>query len=276
MTEIKEVLLDWFTNSGFQVRGDMPEANRVQITAVKVKEIWRISLTRHSPLATKVEAGCFVNEEPDKTKLKEFWNHVSEYIKGSLSETGNLHQGIPITVLSQIESVVCIKAKRKNSTVQISGFFYNDENLIICTAHDLEAVKEIKVILYDGREITGHIVKKDLQRDLALVYVNIKQDSFIPLDKGRNLLSIGERLYSIGCTANYGRTVYSGVMDGLPRRVNNLLLWKVNMEIYPGSSGSPVFDVQGHLVAMVMGRYRGTDSVGFLIPLETIIDFVRE
>jgi len=48
------------------------------------------------------------------------------------------------------------------------------------------------------------------------------------------------------------------------------------MKIYPGSSGSPVFDVQGNLVAIVKGRHRGTDSIGFLIPLETIIEFVRE
>jgi serine protease Do len=48
------------------------------------------------------------------------------------------------------------------------------------------------------------------------------------------------------------------------------------MKIYPGSSGSPVFDVQGNLVAVVKGRYRGSESIGFLIALETLLDFIRE
>jgi serine protease Do len=47
------------------------------------------------------------------------------------------------------------------------------------------------------------------------------------------------------------------------------------MEIHIGSSGSPVFDVQGNLVGIVKGRYRGTQTIGFLIPLETIIAFVK-
>jgi len=29
------------------------------------------------------------------------------------------------------------------------------------------------------------------------------------------------------------------------------------------------------LVGIVTGRYRGTDSVGFLIPLETLMDFLE-
>jgi serine protease Do len=46
------------------------------------------------------------------------------------------------------------------------------------------------------------------------------------------------------------------------------------MNIYPGSSGSPVFDNQGRLVGMVRGRYRGTTTVGFVTPLETIVAFL--
>jgi serine protease Do len=46
------------------------------------------------------------------------------------------------------------------------------------------------------------------------------------------------------------------------------------MDIQPGSSGSPVFDAGGRLVAIVKGRYRGTSTVGFLIPMETVYAFL--
>jgi serine protease Do len=46
------------------------------------------------------------------------------------------------------------------------------------------------------------------------------------------------------------------------------------MHIEHGSSGSPFFDAQGRLAAVVKGRYRGTDSIGFLIPFETLLRFL--
>jgi serine protease Do len=48
------------------------------------------------------------------------------------------------------------------------------------------------------------------------------------------------------------------------------------MKTLPGGSGSPVFDGEGKLVAMVKGRYRGTDIVGFLTPLDIMRQFLDE
>ena len=133
-----------------------------------------------------------------------------------------------------------------------------------------------KLVLYDGREVRGRLVRMDRKRDLALVHIDLKLDTFISLPQGRNLLGMGEKLYSVGCPINLRGSVYSGTINAPPRRLNGLPLWQIEMKIYPGSSGSPVFDVQGTLVAIVKGRYRGTDSIGFLIPLETIMEFLQE
>jgi serine protease Do len=86
---------------------------------------------------------------------------------------------------------------------------------------------------------------------------------------------MGEKVYSVGCPMDLVGSVFPGIINGPPRRVNELTYWQVNMEIHPGSSGSPVFDVQGNLVGIVKGRYRGTQTIGFLIPIETIIAFVK-
>ena len=70
--------------------------------------------------------------------------------------------------------------------------------------------------------------------------------------------------------------VHSAVVTGPLRVVRDVPLVQVSMETPLGSSGSPVFDAKGHFVAMVRGRYRGTDSVGFLTPLETIREFLTK
>jgi len=164
----------------------------------------------------------------------------------------------------------------KDKSIQLSGFIIDPEGLILCTAHDLEGAQDLTVVLYDGRKFKGYLDRIDSTRDIALVHINSKSSSFISLDTGRNLLGMGERLYSIGCPLNLGWTIYSGVINSPPRRVKDMPLWQINMESHPGSSGSPVFDIQGNLVAMVVGRHRGTDSIGFLVPFEIIMEFVRE
>jgi serine protease Do len=58
--------------------------------------------------------------------------------------------------------------------------------------------------------------------------------------------------------------------------VNGLPLWQARIHIDPGSSGSPVFDGHGRLTAIVKGRYRGTNSIGFLIPFETLLHFLEK
>ena len=120
------------------------------------------------------------------------------------------------------------------------------------------------------------VLKADHHWDLALVKVGLESQSHISLQKGRNLLSVGERIYTVGCPVNLRGTVFPGVVNGPPRRVDDQIYWQVAMKIHPGSSGSPVFDAQGNLVALVKGRFRGTDSLGFLIPFETIVEFLKE
>jgi len=276
ITELEGIIFNWLTHSGFEVRRTYLKMGQVQLNAVRANENWQILLRPRSPLATEVQARYSVGEQPDEARLQKLWGYISGYTKGPSVEKWDAYQGIPTSVLSQIESVVCIRAKAKNEDIQLSGFIVDQDGLIICTAHDLKRVREIRVVLYDGREFKGHLVKTDTRRDLALIDINLKITAYVSLAEGRNLLGMGERLYSVGCPVNLGGTVHSGVISGPPRLVNDLPLWQVNMQIQPGSSGSPVFDAQGNLVAVVKGRYRGTESVGFLIPFETIMEFVKE
>jgi serine protease Do len=87
---------------------------------------------------------------------------------------------------------------------------------------------------------------------------------------------MGQRVYTIGCPLGNRGTVSSGYVDGPPGVVDGQALLQVRMEVEPGSSGSPVFDRDGNLVAVVKGRLKGGNASGLLIPMDTIISFVRE
>ena len=275
LVESEEVLTRWLAKAGFNPSRVGLEYGLVQLRAVKENEYWQIILRPRSPLATETRALYTQNSTPDEAKVEALWAYLKDYARDFHEAEKNFND-IPLTILSQRENIVCIKAIIEREQIQFSGFMIDCEGLIVATAHDLQDIRDVTVNLYDGRQRNGHIVAIDFGRDVSLIKIDMTSDSFISLAEGRYLVSMGEKIYSVGCPINQSGNVHSGIVTGPPRRANGLTLLQISIEVFPGSSGSPVFDAQGHVIGMVKGRYRGTNSVGFLIPLDTITGFLRE
>ena len=276
LVEVEDIVSSWLRHSGFDIYRRPLRMGQVKLYAENQKESWLIILSHHSSLATRVMALYHVDNQIVTEPVESLWHYLSEYVKGSSFEKNHFKQPIPSAVIAKMESVVCVHVKAGSQDINLSGFIVDKKGLIVCTAHDLKETQEISVTLYNGRKIKGQVVKIDHHLDLTLVDVGIKLDNPIRLNKGRNLLGMGELLFSVPCPTNLGGMVYSGILNSPPRRVKDIMLWQVNMAIHLGSSGSPVFDINGNLVAIVKGRYRGTDSIGFLIPFETLLVFLGE
>ncbi len=276
INEIEQVVTEWFHRSGQEVKHVPLEMGQIRLNIKYDKISCQIDLKPNSPLATDIKVDCVINGIPDNAIPEKLWTYIDGYVKGPSFSERSSNQNIPIPVLEHIESVVCIKAVSGNKNIQFSGFIVDKKGLIVCTAHDLKGLEEVTVVIYDGSVQNGRILKTDPDRDLSIVKIVSESDTFISLGKGRNLLGIGEKVFTVGCPIDLSSTIYSGMINSPPRKVNDQVLWQVNMEIHPGSSGSPVFDIEGNIVAVVKGRYRGTQSVGFLIPYETIIEFLNE
>jgi len=286
LNEMDEVVSTWLSGKGYSVQKTSLKTGEVKLSAVRNDEEWQILLKPHSALATEVQAVPTADEKSDLSEIGNLWAHISSYIeplptdapstKAPEVEGLTSSKDIPTAVLAKIESVVCIRGNGNTGNMQSSGFVIDDRGLILSTAHELKGCSDITVSLYDGRAFKGDVIQIDPHRDLTLIHIGTKLDSAIDLNGGRDMIGMGEKLFSVGCPLDLVGTVFSGVLNGPQRRANDLVLWQVSMRIYPGSSGSPVFDIQGNLLAVVKGRYRGTDAVGFLIPLGTVLEFLRE
>jgi len=280
LSELDTVVSRWLEHAGFEVTRTSAEMAGVRLEAVQNGQRCMIQLSPSSPLASSVDIVCFRDTDGDAEVEKHICDHIAQYVAGQDNEavraTEESSQTIPTVILSKIDSVVCLKAKLADQEIQFSGFLVDEDGLIVSTAHDVKELKHMTVVLHDGREFKGTLMKIDHHRDLALVDIDGRFACFVSMADSRNLLGMGEYVFSVGCPINRGGTVYPGFVNGPPRLVEGLPLWQVHMEIQPGSSGSPVFDSEGNLVAIVKGRYRGTDSVGFLIPIETIVEFSKK
>ena len=275
ISELEAIVLDWLTRSGFEIQRSRLKMGDVRLNITRPAEKWQIVIKPHSELITEIQAGTASSAPQPSTTIDRMATYIAKYILAPAEKKEVSNQVIPPTVLSQIGSVVCLTTQSNKKNSQHTGFVVDTQGLVLTTIHDVESFHDITVTLYDGRELAGDVIKKNTDQDLALINIRAGLENAVSLAEGRNLLGMGERVYSIGCPLNLVGSVFPGIMNGPPRRVNELTYWQVNMEIHPGSSGSPVFDVQGNLVGIVKGRYRGTQSIGFLIPIETIIAFVK-
>ena len=276
ISELETILLDWLTRSGFEIQRSRLKMGDVRLNITRPAENWQIVLKPRSDLITEIHAGSASSAPQRSATIDRMTAYIAKYIQTPASQKEISNQVIPPAVLSQISSVVCLNTKSNKKNSQHTGFVVDTQGLVLSTIHDVETFHDITMTLYDGRELAGNVIKKNTDQDLALINIGTGLEQAVSLAEGRNLLGMGERVYSVGCPINLVGSVFPGIINGPPRRVDKLTYWQVNMEIHPGSSGSPVFDFQGNLVGIVKGRYRGIQSIGFLIPLETIVAFVKE
>lgn len=287
ISETEDVISGWLRRMGFQLYSNKENHGGITLFGEKGTQRWQIRLIPHSPLATKVDAQFAKRGVPCSVEVEKLWIHLSNDIQANgipaedipASHLNRINEQAPSApsppeIWSKRTAVVCIHGQRSEAPLQISGFIIDSGGLIISTAHGLQYLEPVIVALNDGRSLPGRVIKIDHNVDLTLIDVNASLKTAISLDQGRNMLQQGEQLYNIGCPADMGVTIYSGHISGPPRKLDRNLLWQANITIHPGSSGSPVFDTHGSIVAVVKGRYRGTDSVGFLIPFESLMNFI--
>lgn len=273
LIEVQYLLSRWLMESGFEVIQKDLGGFQIQIRGQKGEDLWEIILSPHSPLGTIIRP-CFIQRgHRVQEKTSEIWVYLDYYLRGD--QEGMVFEDIPNKIKGYLDSVVCIQGALKDGNVQFTGFIIDRRGLILSTSHDLKGIQEMVILLPDGGREKGRVVKVDPLRDLSLIDISMKPVASVSIRQSRTILRGGEKVYSVGCPNNHKKMLI-GTVEAPLREVNHLPLIQVRMEIQPGSSGSPVFDQEGNWIGIIKGRYRGDSSTGFMIPLSTILEFLKE
>jgi serine protease Do len=274
LVEVERVIDHWFTASGYRTQLHEAASGEVSLNAQKAGEDCHLVLKPSSPLFTEVSAQCTGAGTPDSESVTGLWTLLDGYTQGARLETPAKDALAPPAVLQHHQAVVCMENSPGPGHLQLSGFVCDESGLILTTAHDVKESSTLTIFADNGQPFSGRAVKVDYLRDLALIQSNFRPAAPISLARARLSLEQGEAIFTIGCPQGSSGAVYAGIVNSPPRLANALPLWQVSLKVLPGSSGSPVFDGQGNLAGVIKGRYRGTDSVGFLIPMSTVKEFL--
>jgi serine protease Do len=71
------------------------------------------------------------------------------------------------------------------------------------------------------------------------------------------------------------RSVSQGIISTLNRNFEGLIYLQTDAAINPGNSGGPLFNLRGEVVGVTNMGFRGTDNLGFAIPINYVKDFLR-
>ena len=197
-------------------------------------------------------------------------------------------RGVSSQTLSSVPQVV---AKVRPSVVQItarrvsydnflrpvpleglgSGVIYDSRGHILTNSHLVGDVKDVQVILPDGRKFGGGVMGRDPTTDLAVVMIKGKDLPYTSLGDSSKL-EIGETLIAIGNALGLegGPTVTVGVVSALNRSIKDRTgtlndLIQTDAAINPGNSGGPLINLRGEVVGINTAVIRSAHGIGFAI-----------
>ncbi len=154
-----------------------------------------------------------------------------------------------------------------------SGFIVAADGLIMTSAHVLANAEEAQVRLADGRRFGARLVGSDPRGDVALLRIDAHGLPVAPIGSSSRLRP-GDWVAAIGSPFGFGGSVTSGVVSAKNRFIGGageVPYIQTDVPINPGSSGSPLFDSRGEVVALNSMIYTGSGGfmgVSFAVPID--------
>jgi serine protease Do/serine protease DegQ len=147
---------------------------------------------------------------------------------------------------------------------------------IVTNNHVVEDADEISVGLSDGRVLTGTLVGRDAQVDLAVIKVEPKGLKQIVFANSGEL-RVGDFVVAIGNPFGLNQTVTSGIVSALGRSGLGIEGYEdfiqTDASINPGNSGGALVDLSGRLVGINTAIFTpggGNIGIGFAIPANMV------
>jgi S1-C subfamily serine protease/Flp pilus assembly protein TadD len=197
----------------------------------------------------------------------------------------------PITILPQekpIESLPSLIKRIKPSTVIIfayddkgkflqlgSGFFISQNGDVITNYHVIQGASSAEIKTADGKTYPiTYIVAGDESNDLIRLSVNIPSQDVYPLSLSKIIPEVGERIIVYGSPLGLENTVSDGIVSAIRDIPDYGRIIQITAPISPGSSGSPVLNMQGEVIGIASFQMVEGQNLNFAIPSDKISSLI--
>jgi len=154
-----------------------------------------------------------------------------------------------------------------------SGVILTSDGVILTSAHVVAGIDEAHVRLDDGRRLPARVLGADARSDVALLKIEAKglQPAVIGTS---STIRPGDWVAAIGAPFGFHGSVTSGVVSAIDRFIDgagDIPFIQTDAAINPGSSGSPLFNARGEVVAinsLIFSGNGGYMGLSFAVPID--------
>lgn len=233
------------------------------------------SLLLLSAISLAFEPACYAGAAPADSSL-------SSMLQPVLPAVVNIKAQIKVTDFNTLREIV--KQRRSNPeddgqpipttfTSVGSGVIIDaKQGYILTNSHVVNDAQLITITLSDGRHLTAKVVGADKPSDIALLQINAKNLTAIPIGDS-NDLKVGDFVAAIGNPFGLSQSVTSGIVSALGRTMLGIENFEnfiqTDAPINPGNSGGALINMKGQLIGLntaILAPDRGSIGIGFAIP----------
>ena len=167
-----------------------------------------------------------------------------------------------------------------------SGFLWDTHGHVVTNFHVVQGAENVQIRLDSGKAISATYVGGSPDHDLAVVRLRQTLGDIqpIPLGTSQNL-QVGQAVFAIGNPFGLARTLTTGVISALDRRLPTaegrevLGVIQTDAAINPGNSGGPLVDSAGRLIGVNTAIISGSGSsagIGFAVPVDVVNQIVPQ
>lgn len=154
---------------------------------------------------------------------------------------------------------------------QGSGFLVTNDGLVVTNYHVIAEGTSAIVKFPDGAfYLVDGVVASDKVRDLAVIRAHGSNFQTLALGNS-DRIQVGEDVVAIGNPLSLESTVSNGIVSGI--RTGEALGGKflqITTPISPGSSGGPLFNMEGEVVGITTMKLEGGENLNFAIPINDV------
>lgn len=152
-----------------------------------------------------------------------------------------------------------------------TGVLIDAEGLIVTVNYVVLGGRAVRVTLFDGREVSGHVVAQDFASGIALVQADGDDFPCLPVATDDAELAIGDDVFVVASVGDSGRRASSGGITALEPFDAN---WEYALEraifsstMNPGLGGGPLLDRRGRVVGVVSLNMSEIGRFSMAIPI---------
>ena len=159
---------------------------------------------------------------------------------------------------------------RGNTLARGSGFFIAADR-VITNRHVIERAARSEIHLLDGKKFPVRgVLAVDGEGDLALLQVDVPRSLAVPLPIARAVPQEGESIVVVGNPFGLEGSVSNGIVSAVREISGYGKIIQITASISPGSSGSPVVNMNGQVIGVATLQAAEGQNLNFAVPAERI------